>query len=431
VHQSKTLDAALAAASAVGVDALEVPGTLVVPGGAAGVTPPPGGPQPAYGHPAALAATLLHRLLAQTGLPRPVPADDTARPFLTVITRTQGTRLLCLGEALTCVASQTLRDLELVVAAHRVAPEDLADVQACVAALPSWLRERTTVIEVERPGRSAPLNDALDVARGRYVAVLDDDDLVTPTWVETFADLERSAPGTVLRAATLRQDVVRTDVVVSGRTEVAASPVGETHLGWPAAFSMVDHLVDNATPFMALALPRGVVVDLGERFDEDLDTTEDWDLLLRAAGVAGVKSSPEPTSVYRTWTSDEGSRDAHETDTWQRGHARVRGRLTERVVLIDGAEAQRLIDARAELAAEVAEKHRIAALNEQAAADLVTVNEAVVTLRAQLAESEGGRARAQARARKLRSRLDESQDASSDDAAPGRSGPRFGRRSDR
>ena len=182
---------------------------------------------------------------------------------------------------------------------------------------------------------------------------------------------------------------------------------------------------------MALALPRGVVVDLGERFDEDLDTTEDWDLLLRAAGVAGVTSSPEPTSVYRTWTSDEGSRGAHEATTWQRGHERVRDRLAERVVLVDGAEAQRLADARTQLEAEVAEKHRIAALNEQAAADLVTVNEAVVALREQLAESEDGRARAQARARKLRSRLDERQDASPDDAPPGRSGPRFGRRSDR
>jgi hypothetical protein len=160
---------------------------------------------------------------------------------------------------------------------------------------------------------------------------------------------------------------------------------------------MVDHLVDNATPVMALALPRGVVVDLGERFDDELDTTEDWDLLLRAAGVAGVTSSPEPTSIYRTWTSDEGSRGAHEATTWQRGHERVRDRLAERVVLVDGAEAQRLVDARTQLEAEVAEKHRIAALNEQAAVDLVTVNEAVVALRAQLAEAQTALREARAR----------------------------------
>lgn len=389
VRRADSLDAALAAAAAEGVEALHVPGTLVVPGGATGATPPPPAPQPPYGHPAAIPGTSLHRLLSQTGLGHPVPADDTARPFLTVITRTQGTRLLCLEEALTCLAAQTVRDLELVVAAHRVAPDDLVAVRASLATLPDWLQERTTVVEVERAGRSAPLNDALDVARGRYVAVLDDDDLVTPTWVETFADLERSAPGTVLRAATLRQDVVRTQVSVAGRRETAAGPVGQAHLGWPSEFSMVDHLVDNATPFMAIALPRGIVVDLGERFDEDLDTTEDWDLLLRAAGVAGVTGSPEPTSVYRIWSADEGSRNAHEADTWQRGHERVRRRLAERVVLLDGAEAQRLVDARAELAAEVAEKHRIAALNEQAAADLVTVNEAVVALRERIAQLEG------------------------------------------
>jgi glycosyltransferase involved in cell wall biosynthesis len=387
VRRADSLDAALSAAGAASAEVRHVPGSLVVPGVAAVPDPPRSGPQPPYGHPAALPGTLLHRLLTQAGLDHPAPADDTARPLLTVITRTQGTRLLCFEEALTCLAAQTVRDIELIIAAHRVAPDDLAAVRASIATLPVWLQERTTVVEVERPGRSAPLNDALDVARGRYVAVLDDDDLVTPAWVETFAELERSAPGTVLRAATLRQDVVRTDVAVSGRTEVVASPVGAAHPGWPADFSMIDHLVDNATPVMALALPRGVVVDLGMRFDEDLDTTEDWDLLLRAAGVAGVTSSSDPTSIYRIWTADEGSRNAHEADTWRRGHERVRRRLADRVVLLDGAEAQRLVDARAELAAEVAEKHRIAALNEQAAADLVTVNEAVVALRRQLADA--------------------------------------------
>lgn len=363
-------------------------GTLVVPGGA--TVPDPGavGPQPAYGHPAALPATLLHRLLLQTGLPTPAPADTSARPFLTVVTRTQGARLLCLEEALTSLAAQTCRDLEVVVAAHRVGAADLAAVHAAVAAQPGWLRERVRVLDVQRPGRSAPLNDALDIARGRYVAVLDDDDLVTPRWVAAFAALEAQAAGTVLRTAALRLDVAPGRVDVDGGSEVAAAATGEPHVGWPVDFAMVDHLVDNATPVMALALPRGVVADLGERFDEELETTEDWDLLLRAAGVTGVTSSPEATSIYRVWTEEEGSRSLHHGDTWQRGHDRVRGRLAERVVLLSGAEADRLAAARERLAEEETEKFRFAALNEQASADLVAVNEAVVTLRGRIAQLE-------------------------------------------
>lgn len=398
------------AVAAAGAGVVRQPGALVVPAGGATPQPQSDEPQPAYGHPAALPATLLHRMLQQTGLPVPQPVDASARPLLTVVTRTQGTRLLCLEEALTSLAAQSCRDMEVVVAAHRVPSDRLAGIRDSIATLPAWLRERLRIVEVERAGRSAPLNDALATARGRYVAVLDDDDLVTPDWVATFARLERTAPGTVLRAATLRQDVVPTEVEVVGRTEVVGAARGTAHLGWPDDFSMVDHLVDNATPVMALALPRGVVVDLGERFDEDLETTEDWDLLLRAAGVAGVTSSTEATSVYRLWQHGEGSRSTHERDTWERGHRRVRERLAERVLLLRGAESERLAAARAALAAEVAEKHRIAELNEKAAADLVAVNEAVVVLRAQLAESEEKRQRAVERARRLRARLDETTD---------------------
>ncbi len=382
-------------------------GTLVVPGGAAVPDPAAVGPQPAYGHPAALPSTLLHRALRQTGLPAPEPADTSPRPFLTVVTRTQGTRLLCLEEALTSLAAQGCRDLEVVVAAHRVDAVGLAAVRAAVAAQPVWLRERVRVLDVQRPGRSAPLNDALDVARSRYVAVLDDDDLVTPRWVAAFAALEAQAPGTVLRTAALRQDVVPARVDVDGVGEVVAAATGEPDVGWPVDFAMVDHLVDNATPVMALALPRGIVADLGERFDEELETTEDWDLLLRAAGLTGVTSSPEATSVYRVWTEEEGSRSLHRGDTWQRGHDRVRARLAERVVLLSGAEAERLAAARERLAEEEAEKFRFAALNEQASADLVAVNEAVAVLRAQLAESEDKRRRLVERVQRLKARLAE------------------------
>ena len=53
---------------------------------------------------------------------------------------------------------------------------------------------------------------------------------------------------------------------------------------------------------------------------------------------------------------------------------------------------------------ETSEKFRFAALNEQAAADLVTVNEAVVALRAALAESEEELRRAVERIARLKAR---------------------------
>ncbi len=343
-----------------------------------------------YGHPAALPATSLHLLLRQTGLPTPVlPAELEDRPFLTVLTRTQGHRMLCLEETLTCLAGQTSRDFEVVLACHRVTPEALAAVRALVAATPPWLSERVRVLEVERAGRSAPLNDALDVARGRYAVMLDDDDAVALDWVEAFAALEAEAPGTVLRSVALAQDV---RPVLGSDREGGLGPapvdVGPAHPVWPVEFSLADHLWDNASPPMTFAVPRGVFADLGHRFDETLDTTEDWDFLLRAAIVTGVTSTSAVTAAYRVWTEDEGSRHLHDESHWARGREALLRGVDEQVVLLAPGAAGGIRDLQRALLEERAEKFRFAGLNEQAAADLVTVNEAVVALRARVAELE-------------------------------------------
>nr|WP_301539457.1 glycosyltransferase family 2 protein [Nocardioides sp. zg-1308] len=292
----------------------------------------------------------------------------------------------CLEETLTCLAGQSSRDFELVLACHRLAPEALDAVRVLVGEMPAWLRERTRVLEVERPGRSAPLNDALEAARGRYAVMLDDDDAVTADWVAAFAEAEAQGPGTVLRSVALAQEV-RPETV-----DAAAGPapveVGPAHPVWPALFSLVDHLHDNESPPMTFAVPRGVFADLGHRFDEALDTTEDWEFLVRAAAVAGVTSTPAVTAVYRVWTDGEGSRHLHDADHWAAGRAAVLATIDREVALLPPGAAQDVRDLRQALLDERAEKFRFAGLNEQAARDLVTVNEAVVALRERIAELE-------------------------------------------
>ena len=354
---------------------------------------------PPYGHPAALPATSLHQLMGETELTPPdLPRDLEDRPFLTVITRTQGTRLLCLEETLTCLAGQSSRDFELVLACHRVSAEALAAARALLGRMPAWLQEQTRVLAVERHGRSAPLNDALDVARGRYAVMLDDDDVVTADWVAAFAEAEARGPGTVLRSAALAQEV-RPDVgeEVDGPTPVE---VGPAHPVWPAEFSFVDHLWDNGSPPMTFAVPRGVFGDLGHRFDEALDTTEDWEFLLRAAIVTGVTSTPAVTAVYRVWTDGEGSRHLHDAAEWAAAREAVLATVDQHVVLLPPGAARGIRDLHQALLDERAEKFRFAGLNEQAARDLVAVNDAVVALRARIAELEERLARQRRRNRK-------------------------------
>lgn len=299
-------------------------------------------PGPPSGHPAALPSSTLAHVAAAAGLAAPEP-DRSERPFLSVVTRTQGRRLQCLAEALTCLAAQTCRDVEIVLVCHLVAEDAMAGITAVVEAQPAWLRERVRVVRSERPGRAAPLNDGFLAAGGRYVVALDDDDTVLAHWVETFRSTEQAAAGTVLRAGALRQDVVPLQVETPQGEVMCPSAEGAAFPDWPLDFSLVDHLRANFSPFMTVAFPRGVVHELGLRFDESLDTTEDWHFLVRAAAVVGVTDAHELTSVYRWWTS-EGSRALHDEAEWERGHDAVRRSFDEQVILLPPGSSHRFVD---------------------------------------------------------------------------------------
>lgn len=281
--------------------------------------------------------------------------------FLSVITRTQGRRPLLLAETLGSLAEQSDRDFEVLVVRHATDVSQAQTVQEVVSALPAWLRERVRILDVERPGRSAPLNDGFEAARGSYVAILDDDDLALPRWVSTFHDLAATHPGQVLRAVAVRQPV-RVEAGPAGPAAVAVAPADRL---WPSTFHFVDHLLINHTPPVALAYPRTVFRDRGERFDESLDTTEDWDFLMRAASLVGVASSPEETCIYRWWVEAEGSRAEHTEAEWTRNEGLVRAKLDAREMRLPPGSATRfreLIAARDEqIAALTAERDREAA----------------------------------------------------------------------
>lgn len=207
-----------------------------------------------------------------------------------------------------------------------------------VAGFPAWLRSRVRIIEVDRPGRAAPLNDALDAGNGRYVVILDDDDLVLAHWVETFMRLERRSPGRMLRAVALRQDV--TTAQVTGL--LTAVTVGPPSWDWPVGFELVDHLRANATPCMSVAFPRGAYADLGFRFDEGMLAIEDWEYLVRTAAIVGVESCAEATSVYRWWLDGDSSRTAQTSEDWVQARARAHATFDSQLILLPRGGAQRI-----------------------------------------------------------------------------------------
>ena len=129
-------------------------------------------------------------------LPGPLPPPEEAGdgPFLSVLMRTQGTRPEPLSVALRSLADQRCRDFELLLLVHNPGREVAARISEVVDSQPEWLRTRTRVETVVGGGVSRPLNHGLMLASGRYVTILDDDDLALPHWVETSRSSQAGTP---------------------------------------------------------------------------------------------------------------------------------------------------------------------------------------------------------------------------------------------
>lgn len=262
-------------------------------------------------------------------LPSPPKQEPTSEPcgpqdiFLSVIVRTKGIRPQLLPEALGSLAAQTSRDFELLVVAHDVTEANLTCVRDQLSALPSWLHARTSLLQAHGGTRSRPLNIGLVKAAGRYIAVLDDDDLALPGWVEEFARLEARHPGTVLH------------------TRVARTSLGGQDELFPENFDLVDHLVGNRSPLCGLAFPRAWLTALGVSFDESLEVCEDWDLLLRIAPFCGVAVSHLVTSHYRYHGLGD-ARSGHSDIAWEVAKRTVIDKVNSKPLLLPAGSVNKL-----------------------------------------------------------------------------------------
>ncbi|WP_416958651.1 hypothetical protein ACNKF0_21055 [Nocardioides sp. T5] len=87
----------------------------------------------------------------------------------------------------------------------------------------------------------------------------------------------------------------------------------------------------------------------------------------------------------------------HDATAWDAAHRHVVARLDEVPLVLPPGAVQEVRALHRALLEERAEKFRFAGLNEQAAADLRTVNEAVVVLRDRIAQLEDRLARVKRR----------------------------------
>ncbi len=265
--------------------------------------------------------------------------NDDERPFLSIVTRTQGQRNALLREALLSLGGQSDPDFESLVVVHSDGEQAFHQVESMIDDFPACLRSRIRVLRCERAGRASPINDAIANSRGKYIVVLDDDDVVLGHYVETFKDMFEKSPGKLLRAACVRQEF---EIYAQGavRYPIATSWF---NADWPETYDMIAHQHSNFTPFMSVAYPATLFRTLRLSFEEDLSTLEDWSFTSKVASLCGVENSPNVTSVYRWWTNGLSSSFLHNSQEWEANRSRVIAQRDALPIVLPPGSVQRLV----------------------------------------------------------------------------------------
>lgn len=329
-------------------------------------------------------------LVADSKPHRPEAGEETA-PFLSVLMRTQGKRMANLLEALTCLAAQTDQDFETLLLVHSPDLEVGRTVRELVGRFAPQFSARVRVHQLADGGRARPLNLGLERAAGRYVVMLDDDDLVTADWVQRFHEGADDAPGRVIRSITADRRAVRLEADEARAAYLALGPLEMNHA---ATYDPIEHLFCNRTPNCSFAVPRTAVEVTGIRFDESLEVLEDWSFLLNVAAVSGVHDTGHLTSVYHRWEGAESSLGHVSSAVWDTTRSFVLQQLDAAPLLLPPGTATRVaelwadslsLQATAEALHDVESKARRAEQSEQGLrADLDGYRQEVEAYRADL-----------------------------------------------
>ncbi|HYF22677.1 MAG TPA: glycosyltransferase [Caulobacteraceae bacterium] len=193
--------------------------------------------------------------------------------------------------AIRSVLAQTLPELELLFADDLSADASLAVARRLAA-------EDARVIPVEAPANGGPAaarNRALERARGRWIAVVDSDDLIHPDRLRRLVEAAEKD----------QADIVADDLMIFGegrepeflfRGDLAAGPV------WITAERFVrSNRLYGREPALGYCKPviRAEALK-GVRYDESLRIAEDFDLLARLLiGGAKMLTVAEPLYFYR------------------------------------------------------------------------------------------------------------------------------------
>ena len=191
-------------------------------------------------------------------------------------TRNRRARLAC---AIESVRQQTWPNIEIIViddASSDDTPLYLQGLQNTGMAI--------RVVRNELPqGGAGARNQGIDMARGTYVAFLDDDDI----WLPNKLDLQITC---------LKQQPSASSVSCSFFVQQSSGGRTVTHLSPPADGQQLLHTNHLGGASMCLAR-RQMLLDIGA-FDASLRSCQDWDLWIKLNDRGPVLVCPEPLVCY-------------------------------------------------------------------------------------------------------------------------------------
>jgi LmbE family N-acetylglucosaminyl deacetylase/glycosyltransferase involved in cell wall biosynthesis len=230
-----------------------------------------------------------------------------------VVVRTRN-RPALLREAVASLAGQQQRPSRVVVVNDGGAP-----VGGLLASFDGAFEVRLEELP-QTTGRSAAANRGLALAGESLVGFLDDDDRCYPDHLERLARAHRAGP----------EAVVYSDAVtIHYRRQGEEWEEARRELQYSLDFDPDYLLLANYIPIHTVLAPAPLLRKAGG-FDESLEYSEDWDLLIRLAGESPFRHVRAVTCEYRVFGEGEPGHVASGGEAFQRARQRIYERYRER-----------------------------------------------------------------------------------------------------
>ncbi len=192
-------------------------------------------------------------------------------------------RATLVGEAIESILAQTFTDFELIIV-DDASQDNSAEIIRAYAARDARIR---CVMLEQNTGESGARNRGFKVARGEFVACMDDDDVSLPERLEKQVDFLRAHP----EVGVVGTEAMITDAQLNP-LQIYGIPTSHARI----AYDMLQ--MGNCITGPAMMMRRAIVEACGG-YDESLSRSPDIELLARLIPRTRVANLGEPLYLYR------------------------------------------------------------------------------------------------------------------------------------